>query len=91
MDGPRHITNVNAFGFGAAFPGQSYPAIYIAGVDDGTYGIYRSIDNAATWKKLADYPMNIPNLIGDIDGDKETFGMLYGAFSGAGYFNGRLK
>ncbi len=92
-DGSTDFSNTTAFGFGATFPGQSYPAIYIAGFN-GTntvptnYGIWRSIDNAVTWTKLTDFPNGVVQIVNDLDGDKTTPGTIYGATSGAGAWYG---
>lgn len=84
------ITNVTAIGFGAAFPGHTFPTIVVAGCNSGTYGLYRSIDwdGAKTWQQIGAYPLGRPLSIYDIDGDKVTAGVFYygtqsGVFCGA--------
>ena len=56
MDGSNNFTNVQAFGFGAAFSGELYPAIYVDGADGSVFGLYRSIDDGTTWTLLANWP-----------------------------------
>jgi hypothetical protein len=82
------LTEVTAFGFGAIYPGQSYPAIYVSGWNNGTYGIWRSIDNASTWVKIGDYPLGVFSAIKSIDGHKTIPGFVYVA-TATGWFYGR--
>jgi hypothetical protein len=76
---------VHAFGFGAVFPDQSYPAIFVAGYRAGAWGIWRSIDNAATWTMIGDFPLGSFDSIKSIDGDKVVAGTVYIAFAGSGF------
>lgn len=97
MDGGRTwsdvegITGVTAFGFGKAFEGSDYPAIYLAGYRDGVYGIYRSIDEAQTWTYLTDYPTGRTPTVVAIDGDKDVRGRFYLAIGGSGWVYGQLR
>jgi hypothetical protein len=79
------LKEVSAFGFGAAYPGQDYPAIFAAGYNEGVWGIWRSIDNAATWTMIGDFPLGSFDTIKSIDGDKATAGLVYIAFGGSGF------
>jgi len=90
-DRGNNFTNVNAFGFGAAFPNQSFPAIYLQGNDGTAFGFYRSIDNGLTWTVLAQWPAGNIDILDDIDGDKTTPGTVYGATISSGYYYGRLN
>lgn len=79
---------VTDVGFGAAFPGQSYPAIYVVGYKGSAanaYGIWRSVDNALTWTKIGDFPLGIFSGVQSIDGDKTNFGTVYVSLGGAGF------
>lgn len=88
------VTEALDVGFGAAFPGQSYPAVYVAGWVGGTteadYGIWRSIDNCATWTKLTSYPNGNFDFVKCISGDSNTYGTVYVGFIGSGWSYGRL-
>lgn len=80
-----NATAVTAFGFGAAFPGHTFPAVVFAGWYNNVYGIWRSIDwdGAQTWQNIGTYPMNIPLPINNIEGDKGIQGVFfYGTISG---------
>ena len=74
-----NIDNVSAIGFGKVAPGHTFPVIVIAGYLGGVYGIYQSIDwdTTKTWTKIGDYPLNIPMLVTDIDGDKNVYNVFY--------------
>jgi hypothetical protein len=80
-----NLREVYAFGFGAIYPGQTYPAIFAAGYNDGTWGIWRSIDNAATWTMIGDFPLGIFDKITSVDGDKVVVGAVYVSFGGSGF------
>ncbi|WP_140982395.1 WD40/YVTN/BNR-like repeat-containing protein [Bradyrhizobium guangdongense] len=90
----KSVPNVNevwAFGFGAAPPNASYPAIFIAGYVNHIWGVWRSDDNAATWVNLTTWPINSLDRIKAIEGDSNTYGTVYIAFGGSGYAYGRLQ
>jgi hypothetical protein len=99
-NGSNNFSTISAIGFGSTFAGQSYPSIYIVGLDaGGTYGVWRCINfNSATgvgtWTNLG-YPLNTFNTIQWIDGDKTTPQIVYLATNGngaiQGYFNFLLK
>jgi photosystem II stability/assembly factor-like uncharacterized protein len=76
---------VYAFGFGAAYPGKRYPAIFIVGYNRTIWGIWRSIDNAASWDLIGDFPLGSFDQIKSIDGDKDKVGTVYIGFNGSGF------
>ena len=81
-----NVLDVFSFGYGAAAPGQSYPAIYIVGYVSGVYGIWQSADNAQSWTNIGG--ANMPNGLDWIDaisGDPNHFGQVYVGFHGGGY------
>jgi hypothetical protein len=88
------LAHIYAFGFGATFPRQSYPAIYVVGYvgsqTKANYGVWRSIDDASTWTRVINFPLNDWWYVADIDGDKTTIGSFYGGFLGFGFFYGHL-
>ena len=80
-----NVDGVDAFGFGAAAPGQSYPAIYIAGWVNNVYGIWQSINDAQSWTQIGTYPDNSLDEIKTISGNPNVFGEVYVGFAGSGY------
>src|SRR5581483_7522072 len=76
---------VYCFGYGAAAPGQSYPAIYIVGYVNNVYGIWQSNDNAHSWTQIGTNPNNSIDSITTISGDANVYGQVYVGFSGSGY------
>ena len=70
---------------GAAAPGQSYPAIYVAGWYNSDYGIWRSIDSTTSWKKITTFPFNSVDLINVLAASQDDFGEIYFAFQGSGW------
>lgn len=80
-----NVTNVVAYGFGKAAPGQTYPAIYVYGDVGGVTGLWRSFDNCATWTKLTSYPNSSLDVVTVVSGDINVFGRVYVGFSGSGF------
>src|ERR1700727_1024102 len=81
-----NVLDVLAFGFGAAAPGQSYPAIYIVGYVNNVYGIWQSTNSAQSWTSIGTYPNNDLDQIKTISGDPNIFGEVYVGFGdGGGY------
>jgi photosystem II stability/assembly factor-like uncharacterized protein len=72
-------------GFGEPPYESSYPTIFIAGYVSGKYGIWRSIDNAATWIRIGKFPIGSLDAITCIEGDKNRFGRVYVGFEGSGW------
>jgi 20S proteasome alpha/beta subunit len=80
-----NVQNVTCFGFGAAAPGQNYPAIYIVGNVNGVYGVWQSINNAQSWTQIGTYPDGQVSQILTISGDPNIYGQVYVGFQGDGY------
>jgi photosystem II stability/assembly factor-like uncharacterized protein len=76
---------------GAPAPSGSYPAIYFAGWYNSVWGIWRSVDSAATWQQIGPYPNNSLDMINTLAAARDTYGELYVAFQGSGWAKGSLK
>ena len=72
-------------GFGAAAPGQSYPAVYMVGWVKGVYGIWQSVNEAQSWTQIGTWPNGSLDQIKTISGDPNVFGKVYVGFAGSGY------
>jgi xyloglucan-specific exo-beta-1,4-glucanase len=71
-------------GFGKAAPGQTYPALYVAGTVGGITGVYRS-DNAGTdWVRINDDTHQYGNMGEAITGDPRVYGRVYLGTNGRG-------
>lgn len=81
------VEQIQAFGFGKAAPGCSYPALYLAGMVDGRAGIFRSTDQARTWTRIND-DAHQWGLILQITGDPRIFGRVYVGTHGRGILYG---
>lgn len=85
------VKEVFSFGFGKAAPGQAYPAIFIYGWVNGELGIWRSDDNASTWKQISNgFPLGSFAPVKVIEGDSNTYGTVYVGLSGNGWAYGKL-
>ena len=82
-----------AFNVGLGKPEHEggYPTIYVAGVAEGATGMYRSTDGGKSWDRIGQYPLGIFDWIDAMDGDKDVFGKVYIAFSGAGFAYGEPR
>jgi photosystem II stability/assembly factor-like uncharacterized protein len=85
-----NVTRVLAYGFGKPMTTGDYPTIFLAGKVGGQYGIWRSSDNAVTWKQISDYPLGIMDNVQTIAGDPSTFGKVYIGFGGIGFVYGQV-
>ncbi|WP_324679078.1 T9SS type A sorting domain-containing protein [Hymenobacter sp. GOD-10R] len=76
-----------AVGFGKPATTAGYPAVYIVGSVNRTYGFYRSDDAGATWKRINDQQHQY-GFVGIIAGDRQTYGRVYLATGGRGIVYG---
>ncbi len=81
------IGQLNAFGFGKAVQGSSYPALFLVGTVNGIRGIFRSDDIAKTWIRINDDEHQW-GLILQISGDPKLFGRVYLGTHGRGIIYG---
>lgn len=81
------VSEVHAFGFGRAAPGQDTPALYLVGTVQGRYGLFRSTDAAASWQRINDNAHQW-GLILQITGDPKVFGRVYVGTHGRGVLYG---
>jgi photosystem II stability/assembly factor-like uncharacterized protein len=93
-DGGQHwralpnVDRIADIGFGRAAPASGYPAIFIAGYVAGEYGLWRSTDNAESWKRIGQFPLGSLDVVSAIEGDKDRFGRVYLGFEGSGFAYG---
>jgi xyloglucan-specific exo-beta-1,4-glucanase len=71
-------------------PGQSYPAVYLAGSVGGVWGTYRSDDVGATWQRIDDSQHQFGN-INCLAGDPRIYGRVYLGTAGRGIVYGDAK
>jgi hypothetical protein len=85
------VDSAAAVGFGAAAPGQPFPAVYIWGAaGGGARGVYRSDDAGASWLRINDDahqyggPGNGQFVVGDVN----VYGRVYLSTAGRGIIVG---
>ncbi|MGN8071042.1 hypothetical protein [Mucilaginibacter sp. SG564] len=83
------VTEIHGFGFGKASPKSTYPALYLAGIVNGTDGIFRSDDKGETWVRVNDEKHRW-GLILQISGDPSRYGRVYVGTHGRGIFYGDI-
>lgn len=82
------FSGIGAYGFGATYPGQLYPAILVVAYRSGNPGIwlcknYNPSTGIGTWIDQAPIgiangqPYFSPSFVNDVDGDKNTPGLFY--------------
>lgn len=76
-------------GFGAPATVGGYPTIFVAGWVNGTWGLWRSTDNTATWTQIGTWPLDNLDQITTLTGDMNTFGKVYIGFGGSGAVYGQ--
>ena len=82
-----NITDVWTFGFGAIKSGSSFPSIWFYGTFSGTFGLWRSNDNAVTWTQACanqsscqtsdQYPLGYISQFKTLTGDSTNYGFVY--------------
>jgi photosystem II stability/assembly factor-like uncharacterized protein len=82
------LTRVAAFGFGRAVAAGAYPAIYLAGLYQGEYGLWRSTDGAGSWVRIGKWPGDTLDQVSAVDADKDVFGRVYLGLRGSGWVVG---
>lgn len=82
------VQSADVVGFGKAAPGQSYPAIFITGTINNTYGVYRSDDEGQNWIRINDDLHQWGWIAQVITGDPRVFGRFYLATNGRGIIMG---
>jgi hypothetical protein len=83
------VNGTGAVGFGMPAPGQTYPAVYLAGSVAGVWGTYRSDDIGATWQRIDD-PQHQFGWINCLTGDPRLYGRVYLGTGGRGILYGDL-
>ncbi len=81
------VNTAGAVGFGMPAPGQSYPAVYLAGSVAGVWGTYRSDDGGTTWQRIDD-PQHQFGWINCLAGDPRIYGRVYLGTGGRGILYG---
>jgi len=85
VDGVDHVDDV---AFGRAARAGAYPTIFISGKVHGVYGIWRSVDDAASWQRVAGFPLGRLDQVTAMDADKDVFGRVYIGYMGSGWLYG---
>lgn len=85
MDGVDHVDDI---AFGKAAAGAPYPTIFISGQVRGFYGIWRSVDAAKSWRRLADFPIGRLDQVTVLGADPNVFGRVYIGYMGSGWIYG---
>jgi hypothetical protein len=81
------VNGATAVGFGMPRPGQSYPAVYLAGSLAGVWGTYRSDDAGTTWQRIDDLNHQF-GYINCLTGDPRRYGRVYLGTGGRGILYG---
>jgi photosystem II stability/assembly factor-like uncharacterized protein len=81
------IEEAATVGFGKAAPGQTYPAVFLAGKIQGLFGVFRSDDAGATWTRITDDRHQYAAIV-HLTGDPRIFGRVYLAAAGRGILYG---
>lgn len=82
------VDGVDDIGFGKPARKSPFPTIFIAGRVRGAFGVWRSVDNAVSWQKLANFPFDRLDQVTVVEGDKNVFGRVYLGYKGSGWIFG---
>ncbi|PWJ34970.1 carbohydrate-binding protein [Sediminitomix flava] len=87
----NYFSNARMFSFGKAKDGNNIPSIYVYGIHNGQWGVYRSDDFGTNWQRINDdlsYVGNSPTMM---KADRQTFGKVYVGTNGSGLFYGEIS
>jgi hypothetical protein len=80
------VPGASLIALGKAASGASYSAaIYVVGVVNGVWGVYRSDDSGASWTRFNDDAHQFGG-IGVMEADWNTYGRIYVSGTGRGLF-----
>jgi len=87
------VSNCTAVGFGKMASGASYETIFIWGTVNSVTGIFRSIDQGATWTRIndEDHEFGGPGNGQFVIGDWNTYGRVYMSSVGVGIVYGDVS
>jgi hypothetical protein len=77
------VSQVSSVGFGAAAPSATYPAVYIIGTVNNVEGVFRSINEGATWVQVND-SLHQYGEMDNVAGDEDYYGRVYVTTQGRG-------
>lgn len=83
------VTECRGIGFGKAATGASYPTVFIWGIVNGVRGLFRSTDAGNTWLQVNDWSHQYGADGWVVNGDMNTFGVVYISTMGRGVAVGR--
>lgn len=75
---------------GAPAPGSTLETLYLVGVVSGQQGIYRSLDDGASWESIGQFTTGLVSEPDRIEASMQTFGLVYLGIEGTGYVYGQL-
>lgn len=79
-----HVQGASVIALGKAKPGTAYSAaVYVVGVVNGVWGVYRSDDGGATWSRFNDDAHQFGG-IGVMAADQNVYGRIYVSGTGRG-------
>ena len=90
MNKLANVQDAWAIGFGKEFTTGGYPTIFIYGKINNVWGVYRSVDEAASWQMIATYPNGIFDRVATIEGDPSIFGRVYMGYQGNTFVYGSV-
>ncbi len=87
------VSACSAIGLGMAAPGSTYHTLYIWGTVGGVTGVFRSIDQGATWVRVNDdaHEYGGPGNGQFVIGDMNVYGRVYMSSVGRGIPYGELQ
>ena len=84
------VDEVESFDFGAPMAGSDRPTVFLHGRVNGDpeLGIWRSVDDGASWTLIGRTPLGVFKDINNVNGDMDVAGRVYVSFGGVGVVYG---
>ena len=86
-----YFSNAKMFSFGKEKPDNNIPSIYVYGIHDSQWGVYRSDDYGVNWLRINDDDNYVGNSPTYMKGDRQEYGRIYIGTNGSGLFYGAIS
>ncbi|MEN1784637.1 MAG: hypothetical protein AAGF77_05790 [Bacteroidota bacterium] len=86
----NYFSNARMVAMGKEKTGNSYPALYVFGVHNGQWGVYRSDNFGSSWFRINDNTTYVGNSVTYMGADRQEYGRVYIGNNGSGLWYGEI-
>lgn len=70
------VDDVDDLAFGKAAPASAFATIFLSGRVEGSHGVWRSVDDGETWRRIGAFPMGSLDQVTVMGADPDRFGRV---------------